>query len=448
MMKRIAISLVCPLIGLLFMTSCLDDKNEIEKSSEVALLSFGIKDLKTVHTIKTATGKDSTYTTVMSGGAVWFTIDQAQRLVYNRDSIAYGTDVRRVLVKVTADGYVYYRKKNGELGSVEDSIDFTSPVTFQVKSYDEQYTRDYLVSINVHKVNPKKTTWIPIEDTDFPEFIEQKAFIKGDSLLVIGKNADGLIYKASTATADGKEWITSECKGITGTADCHSAQLIGDVFYMTADGILHQSADAVIWTSVNNSIPVSTLLAVENGYTPTLWGISGSDFVSSTNMSTWAAKQQWKEPITHSVASISQPLRTNEKITRTIFVAIPQAADTCAQVWTKLSTDSTWTEIEPNENNSYGCPNLENLAIIPYAERMYAFGGKSVGKREKPIEAFNNCYESRDNGVTWKVNENALSLPEAFRGRTDTFSTATDGEYVWVMWSNGQVWRGRWNGLE
>ena len=79
---------------------------------------------------------------------------------------------------------------------------------------------------------------------------------------------------------------------------------------------------------------------------------------------------------------------------------------------------------------------------------MYAFGGVSLGNRKVELEAFSACYESRDNGLTWKVNEEALSLPEEFKGRDEAFSTATDGEYVWVMWSTGEVWRGRWNGLE
>ena len=111
-------------------------------------------------------------------------------------------------------------------------------------------------------------------------------------------------------------------------------------------------------------------------------------------------------------------------------------SDVYAQVWTKLSTEDSWVEIEPQGTNVYGCPNLGNLVVVQYAGNMYAFGSGSKV-----------CYESRDNGVTWKENVVALSLPEAFEERTGVFSATTDGEYVWVMWSNGEVWRGRWNGL-
>ena len=151
----------------------------------------------------------------------------------------------------------------------------------------------------------------------------------------------------------------------------------------------------------------------------------------------------------HVVALLRQSLVTNPNITRTIFIATPETADTCAQVWTQLSTEDKPIEIGSNGNNIYGCPNLENLVVIQYADKMYAFGGKSMGDRKEPLAAFSACYESRDNGITWKVNEEAFSLPKEFaRYETESFSAATDGEYVWVMWSSGSVWRGRWNGVK
>lgn len=413
MMKKIAISLVCPLIGALLMTSCLGGADDAELSSDVALLSFSIKDLKTKHTITKADGTDSTYTTVMSGSTVNFTIDQALHTVYNSDSIAYRTDVSRVLVSVKSDGGVCYLKPDGEFGSVEDSIDFTQPVVFRVISYDEKFKRDYKVSINVHQVDPKKTAWQKLAGTNLPALDKQKAFVKEDRLYVIGSDADGEYYTASTELVDGASWAVSACSGINGTG--LSVLLMGDSVYLSTDAGTYCSEDAVTWTAVSEESEALHLPG---------------------------------EGISHGVAWFSQPLSTNENIVRTIFVATSEAADTCAQVWTKLSTEPEWIEIGTSGNNVFGCPNLENLAVIQYADKMYAFGGKGMGDRKEPLKAFGACYESRDNGVTWKVNEDALSLPKDFEGRNEVFSTATDGEYVWVMWSNGEVWRGRWNGIK
>ena len=413
-MKKIVTSLICPLIGVLFMTSCLKDDEETVKSSDVALLSFAIKDLKTTYTIKKENGEDSTYTTVMSGSAVKFTIDQTERIVYNSDSILFGTDITHVLVSVKADGGVCYLKTDGTIGSVEDSIDFTHPVTFRVTSYDEQFTRDYKVAINVHQVNPKETVWQQMIGANCPALETQKSFVKGEDLCVIGVDADGVYYCATTPLADGMVWTITECDGIEGAG--FSVLSVDDVFFLKTDAGLYSSEDAITWSIVDGETEISALPG---------------------------------EGIDHAVAWFCQPLSTNEQITRTIFVATPETTDTCAQVWTKLSTEGEWVEVGSNGNNTYGCPNLENLTVIEYAGKMYAFGGKSVGERKVSIEAFSACYESRDNGVTWKVNENTFSLSKTFKGRTDiSFSAATDGEFVWMVWGNGEVWRGRWNGIK
>ncbi len=147
------------------------------------------------------------------------------------------------------------------------------------------------------------------------------------------------------------------------------------------------------------------------------------------------------------IASFSQPLRTNTNIHRTIVIGTDtQSTDTCAQVWSKLSTENRWTEVVPVGTNIYGCPNLENLAVIRCHNRMYAFGGKSIGERHVPIEAFSACYESRDNGVTWRVRNNGFSMHPSFAGSTDTFSTVVDDkERVWIIWSStGEIWRATW----
>ena len=412
-MKKSAIALILPLVGALLMTSCLSSEDEGVTSSDVALLSFSIKDLRTTHTIQKADGTDSTYTTVISGSSVKFIIDQTNHLVYNTDSLTYGTNVERALVNITASGGVVYEKADGEYGSVEDSIDFTHPVTFRVTSYDGRFARNYKVSINVHQVDPKKTTWQKLEGANFPVLNKQKAFVKDDCLYVIGIDTNGTYCTASASLTDYTNWATTACSCIEGA--WMATLLIGEDFYLKTDVGLYSSEDAITWTSAGEEDEVN---ALPGG------GVS------------------------HGVAWLRQPLKTNSDIVRTTFIATPEVTDTCAQVWLKLSTEESWVEVEPKGTNVYGCPNLENLAVIQYADKMYAFGGKSIGNRKVPLRAFSGCYESRDNGVTWKVNDTAFSLPKEFEARSEAFTTTTDGEYVWVIWSNGEVWRGRWNGIK
>lgn len=430
-MKKIVFALICSLVAL---TSCMPEGEETELSSKVALLSFGIKnDLKTYHTVTTGSGKDSTYTTTMKGSVVKFTIDHENGLVYNRDSIAYGTKVSAVLVDVTADGYVCYLKENGEEGAKEDSIDFTRPVTFKVMSYDNQFVRNYQVSVNVRQIDPTLTQWDRVS-TDFPTVFgtEAKAFVKGDLLYVIGKSDDEKCYATSF---DGEVWSEPIlCEGLPAGADCVSALLCKDRFLMTAGGELFVSDDAVTWKTMG--VAMHGLLAVETD--SVVWGVMNDELVSSVDLANWKSDGEYAGGVFGScIASFSDSLNTNNSIKRTTFVTLPVATDEdYAHVWSKLSSETKWQQLSPTNSQEYGCPLLENLSVIRYAGNLYAIGAKGL------------CYESVDNGIAWKVNKEAFRLPMEFKNYDEAFFTVVEGEYVWIMWSaSGEVWRGRWNGL-
>ena len=453
-MKRTVISLICPIIIGLFFTSCLPDAEEAELSSSVALLSFSINDQKTQYTITLDNGKDSTYTVVMNTSDVRFSIDHEQGLVYNVEPIAYGTDVTHVVPSMSADGYVFYYKGEERMGySSGDTVNFANPVKFTIVSYDEKFSRDYLIRINVSETDPKVTYWEQIEATTFPSglFVAQKAVARDGQLYVFGSDAEGKCYTTLTAINDGVQWSdATEWSGVEAGAniDYSSVTLFGEQFYVLVSGTLYRSADGIAW-EVAADDNISCLFAVTEEVSPTVWGVSDNVFVSSTDMLTWNTTTQYATNGIKRVAYFNEALRTNPYIQRTIVVGtLEQTADTCAKVWSKLSTEKVWTEVVPIGSNIYGCPNLENLAVISYRGMMYAFGGKSLGMRNVPIEAFEACYESRDNGVTWRVRENAFSLSKDFVGREERFSAIVDNQdRVWIIWSeSGEVWRGTWNG--
>lgn len=455
-MKKIATSLLCSLFVALAFTSCLPEGEETELSSSVALLSFSIEDLKTKHTITLESGKDSTYTTIMKASLIPFTIDQERGLVYNTDSIAYGTDVTHVIPNISADGYVYYYKGEEKEGyNKGDTIDFTHPMRFSILSHDNKFSRDYLISINKHQVDPKKTTWTLIEGCSFPTqlYVEQRSIIKGDQVFVLGKGNDGHYYTTSTSVTDGVEWSAAiPWNGITEGVDCSSIVLFDDIFYLLAENTLYCSENGIDWSNISTNTLLSCLIPSITAEGSSVWSISDGLFVTSNDMTTW---QDYGQPVGSSIdkvaGSFSQPLHTNKAIYRTLFVgSSPLSTDTCAQVWSKLSTEDKWVEVKPVGTNVFGCPNLENLAVINYHDKLYAFGGKSLGNRHVPIEAFSACFESRDNGVTWKVRNHVFSLSEHFAGRDETFSTVVDdSNRVWVIWStSGEVWQGIWSGIE
>ncbi len=453
-MKRFAISLICPLIVGICFTSCLPEAEETELTSTVALLSFGINDLKTEHTITLDNGKDSTYTSVMKGNAVKFTIDHEGGLVYNTSPIAYGTDITRVTTSLSADGYVHYihpttKEKTGY--NSEDTINFTQPVKFTITSYDERFSRDYLIRINVYQSDPNATQWQQLEAATFPAslFTEQKAVIRDTQLYVFGKDTEGKAYTTATDLSDGTQWSApAEWIGIGYFTERLSVILHQQDFYTLANGQLYRSANGTDWEPINTTTSLTALIGTTTEASPAVWGISDNQFVSTTDLIEWQANEQrLTQQLEGNISCISQPLRTNANIHRTIFISNAAITDTCAHVWSKLSSETKWTKVEPVGQNPYGCPNLQDLAVINYRNRLYAFGGMSLGNRKAPIEPFSTCYESRDNGVTWRIRERSFSLHESFIGRNEPFATAVDAQgYVWMIWgTSGEVWKGIWN---
>ena len=318
-MKKIALSLICSLVAGMTFTSCLPEGEESELTSTVALLSFSINDLKTQHTITLENGKDSTYTTVMATSKLKFIIDHEKGEVYNSDSIAYGTNVTRVVTHIGADGYIAYYTDNEKVGySQEDSIDFTHPVRFVITSYDEQYSREYRITIRKHQVDPKKTHWQQLKGANYPAnlFAEQKAIIKEGQLYVFGIDSSGKGYTTSAAVNDGTQWSSPTAwTGVEQSADISSIQLIGDTFYLLAGNTLCQAADGINWVAVNTDNTLSTLLAVTTESTPTVWGISQGFFASSTDMTTWISNgQSAHEAIGRSVGTFSPFHQRNQRL--------------------------------------------------------------------------------------------------------------------------------------
>lgn len=451
-MKKAVESLTLLLVSAVLLTSCLGEEEEVVKTSTVALLTFSLDDMKTTRT-KKVNGRDTTYTYTTVGSRYAFTIDHSKGLVTNKDSIPYGTKVK-ITANVTADGYIYYEKEGERVTfSPEDSIDFSQPVVFTIVSQDERYSRDYRVIVNVHHQNPSVTYWNEVKGADFPAglFMDQKAVTNGEWIYVYGITENDEVYVTYTAIDDGAHWTEPVAlSGVDGEVDCHSVMSFDGIFYLLAEGNLYSSVDGVVWTEVSTSLTLKSLCAVAQGDSSMVWGVNENNtFVSSVDMVNWTSNGQIVDNILEGrISSLSYALKTNPNIYRTLFVGVPhESSDTCAQVWTKLSTEDNWQLMTPAVNNAYGCPLLENLTVIRYAGNLYAFGGKSLNERQVPIEAFSAFFESRDNGITWRIRESGLSLPHHFRGLDDTFSTVVVGDYIWIIWSHsGQVWQGFWRG--
>ena len=119
------------MMATLTITSCLKDDDEKESVSykDTAILSFSLGQMAQVRDTIAKNGSDSVYTAKFNAAKVKFYIDQAQGLIYNPDSLPYGTKSSSVLAKIVAknSGVVVLKSTTEEKFTYynsNDSIDF------------------------------------------------------------------------------------------------------------------------------------------------------------------------------------------------------------------------------------------------------------------------------------------------------------------------------------
>lgn len=432
------------------LTSCLEDNTEEEATAYASIVSFSINNLKAQVTDTNASGEDTTYTVTVTGSLYPFSIDHVNGEIYNRDSLPVGTDITKATVDIGYEGLYIVYGEGDEMRyySTTDSIDFTSPVRFTVYATDGVSNRTYYIRLNVHQTNSESLVWEQPAQNGFPGegMTEQKAVTQGDRLYVLAQH-NGTTALTSTLLTDGRVWTAlTPVTGLADEADCHTLTALDDNFYLLAGGKLYNSNDCATWLPCNEESSFSDIIGTADGQ---LYLRAGDTVLAGTPDEGWTTIQQVDEtvfPLSPSV--ISSALTTNHHITRTTLVGIPEGytADTCAVVWTKLSTESVWTYYN---NSQYGCPLLEDLTVVGWEGKLYAFGGKSLN-RNKVIEPFEAIFTSTDGGITWQRQASHMGLPDELAGFEGSHSCVVDNKgFIWLMAaSEGAVYRANLGALE
>lgn len=457
-MKIKFLTVITSLLAAAFMiTSCLDDnEDETVYSSNSSITAFSIENIETKYTAE-VNGKDTTLTATVIGKNYPFVIDQGQRLIYNVDSLPVGTDVKKVVVNITADtpGIVIVAEDKDTVWVSTDSLNFEKPVKFKVMAYSGVFGPTYTASINVHKQVPDSLQWTQINSNFAGNEVKEQKAVTMDDLIYVFTRQDTKVAITTTNINDGRNWTPLQTIDVD-NADYSSAMAWGSRLYILANNELYASTNGTEWSKVNTDAKFSKLIAnVHTKDNQKLYAINTENyFLESEDGTTWKVNEEvpLTFPKTH-LSYAAYPLVTNTSIDRlTIMGDNSIATDTTTIVWTKLTTETNWADYPVTENGSHYCPKLENIGMIYYNELLYAFGGPGKSYN-KDIAAFSRFYYSKDQGVTWNPVSKYVFFPESF---TDLYNQANGNysyivdknNFLWIIWSKtGEVWRGRINKL-
>lgn len=410
-MKKILLFIVGIFAVSLVFTSCFnDDDSTTTYSSDAAITAFSIGTIETtLNTRKYDDSDDSTYTVTLTGSKYTFVIDQQNNLIYNTDSLPYLTDVSKVVTTATNGGYsLTYRKNDADtIWTSTDSIDFTKPVAFKSWAQDGS-SRQYTIKVNVHQYNPDSLVWNSVPSNFKGEIItgNQKAILFKNNIFIYGEN-DNQVLVTSTSENDGANWTSpTEISGVSEKADYSSVIAFNNAIYILSGTTLYKSEDGKNFNVVtNNNINFKRLLAINGS---TLWAANNDNkFISTSDGNNWTVGNNISQELPdQSVSFVNYNQESNPYLYKSILLGtFINSTDTIASVW-ESENGSDWTPY--NETNSFNCPYLNNLSMIRYDGKLYAFGGNSVNKITT-IEGFKAFYCSLDEGISWKkITENII----------------------------------------
>ena len=266
------------LIGIMLifgMTSCntkAEDDPDYVVSSNVAVSNFYLK-----RDGKLLEGMDS----------VFFSIDLKKRIIFNADSLPKGIDVRKLIPVITMPGKASsmiltmtggtYR--TGEVDYIKnptDSIDFTGDVVLSVVAEDGVSKCDYMIKVNVHKMEPDSLWWDQLAVAELPSRlpspIRQRTVEFGGKVVTFVAENDGTFTKSYTDNPTAGEWVQQKVE-FGFTPDLRSIAATNDKFYVLSnEGMLYESVDGASWKSTEQQ-----WVAILGGYGERLLGIESAE---------------------------------------------------------------------------------------------------------------------------------------------------------------------------
>lgn len=448
-MKRKFFAFIALITATLSLSSCLSsDETTVEYTHDTAITAFSLGSLDRY--TKTKAGKDTLLKANVKGSDYKFYIDQAQRKIYNVDSLPAGTRTAAVLATITSKNsspvILMHAKQTTNLDSAAyysstDSINFSEPRLIRVYSSDYSAYAEYQVTVNVHKELPYEFKWHELaqNNSQLAAFSDLKAVACGDYIYVFGTTAEGTKVLKS-AINDGSVWSPIMMNESLSSDAYQSAVALEGKLYISDGGKVYASADAATWTLVPGNADVKQLIGASSKYlyAYTAAGIS----VSKDKGASWEQEKLDTDADYLPTQNISMNVAgvlSAKNVENVMLMGTRDKAlnDTVATTWLRTvdydvnAEAGQWNYLEIENNKSGKMPWLDQVITCAADTGFVALG--SNGK----------WYKSQNAGLTWKQDKMVV-LPAKFatEGR---FAFCRDKQhYYWII-RNGYVWRGRFN---
>lgn len=358
--------------------------------------------------------------------SVYFSIDLNNALIYNADSLPYGTATNRLVVKITTDGCsvaeLYIPGSNGTeetvvnyLTNSTDSIDFSNgAVRLHLVSTDQSTSRDYRISVNVHKMKPDSLYWNQVAKrilpTEFGYPSAQKTILFNGQAVCLATDGNGRYSIGTSPSPEHDNWETSVVS-FPFTPDINSLTSTEDAVYiLDGNGTLYSTTDWLTWTSRSTGWNY-----IYGGYENSVLGnsknVTGYEFVTYPETTPKELSSDFPISGTSQLITVTTDWGTTQAM---MIGGKDRAGKISGDAWGYDGNNWAKISVSPIAGREgmalFSYPTFktdtDNWTVTKYTTWI-AIGGKNqAGNTVKDV------YISFDQGIHWKLADDLMQLPD------------------------------------
>ena len=394
--------------------------------------------------------------------AAVFTIDERidTGLVWNQDSILYGTSLTRVVPRFTflstPDAAYLTMRDSIYVLTGYDTLDFTlSPIYLTIRSADKSTTKVYEIRATVHSADPDLYTWEQLTDGIYPtDDSEQRVVEHNGAFLMLASN--GYAIRAYSSE-DGASWTDRGTQsGLPSGTNVRQIISDGNTLYYGQDSTIYTSSDAHTWTARKTAHPVLTMLLYWNRR---VWALSRNEenryemaYLDGDTLAMSGLMPTDNFPVSDfaTVTFLSSSLRERAMI-------IGGFAENGRSLNTRWNMEYM---SHPKPEGTYrlqdfsidrpSFTSLTGVSVIEYNHQLLLFGGVD----DKMSYFGRDILISKDEGLTWsKADTLKNQLPDVYQARQKQTALVRDN-YIYLFGGQdsqttySDVYRGRLNSID
>jgi hypothetical protein len=406
------------------LTACFgDDKYEEYPMTDAEILTFSMS-------------SDS----VTELNSVVFSIDQRNGLIYNKDSMSFNTVFEYKVIVNYQNAYGTNNLLNTTNGdstwvSSGDSLDIsTAPLTLKSFSYGGNHSKEYILKVNIHQIDPDSMQYIRIASgLSFLETEETKTIFFHDTFYTFSKISGEIqLYRSKDAV----NWERIALFGLPYNTLVEGIQQSSNrLLASTENGDLYICFDdsANDWQKITTPYPVVGVLgyldvgkeasAVQQAGLCLIFNKDGENvFAFTPDLMEWNTGDII--PANFPVTDFSAFSQERAKIGRLTLIAGKSATNEFLNTVWSTQNGLYWAKLT---NTDKIFPPMIKANVFYYDNAFWIMNGLVVD-----VDYNRDIYYSIDGGTTWTVKDEKVTRPDDFIDRWGA-SVVSDGVYFYAI---------------